>query len=140
VSEQVANSAVVDETGEVWNGIMAQMLANSSRIVALRGAGSFNGISITDAQIILEDYLFPRMERLLRDGKVSVIYDGDDDDREYPDIGYIMGRLAERFSGEADFYAVQKLGWYRYQDDLPALKPLHSAGGVEYRTDRSVSG
>ena len=124
----------LDETGLAWEKIMSDMLANSDHIIALRGAGSFNGISVADANNLLENHLIPRIETYLRDGRVSVIFDGDNDDPDYPDIGHIMGRLRDHCGDRADFYAVQKLGWYKYRKELPATRPLHSANGGEYRT------
>lgn len=132
--------AVLDSTGEIWEGMMDEMLAGSRHIIVLHGAGSFNGISIADANRIVFGELVPRLNAYRKDGRVSVIYDGDNDDPQYPDIGNIMGRLRNTLLGWVDWYAVQMYGWYRYREnDTPAgiepeLKPLHSASGNEYRT------
>lgn len=123
-----------DSTGQLWDEVMRTMLTESSSIIALRGAGSYNGISVADANGILERELIPRVDRYRRDGDISIIFDGDDDDPEYPDIGHIAGRLRDHFDGKVNFYAVQKLGWYRYSEGLPAMRPLHSAKGNPYRT------
>src|SRR4051812_41408769 len=109
-------AAILDKSGQAWERLMSEMLAKSSHIIALHGAGSFNGISISDANKIVEDALTPRIESYLREGFVSVIFDGDNDDPSYPDIGYIMGSLRDYFDdGRVDFYAVQMLGWYKYR-------------------------
>ena len=132
--------AVFDSTGEIWERMVDEMLAGSSHIIALRGAGSFNGISVADADRIMFGELEWRINAYGCDGRGSVIYDGDNDDPKYPDIGHIMGRLRDRFLDWVDWYAVQKESWYRYRyNDTPAgiepeLKPLHSANGNEYRT------
>jgi len=123
-----------DGTGRLWDEVMRTMLMESSHIIALRGAGSHNGISVADAAMIVERELIPRIDKYLQDGGVSIIFDGDDDDPEYPDIGHIAGRLRDYFDGKVDFYAVQKLSWYRYSKDLPAMRPLHSWSGNPYRT------
>jgi hypothetical protein len=124
----------IDGTGRLWERTMETILVRSARTVALRGAGSFNGISVAHANTVLDRQLIPRMEGYLKFGRVSVIFDGDNDDPTYPDIGHIMGRLRDHFGDRADFYAVQKLSWYRYRNELPKLRPLHSASGNEYRT------
>jgi hypothetical protein len=125
---------VLDETGEIWDRAMDLMIAKSNHIIALHGAGSFNGISIEDANNLLNDRLIPRIAAYLLDGHVSIIYDGDNDDPDFPDIGHIMGRLRDYFDNRVDCYAVQMQSWYKYRDELPALRPLHSANGNEYRT------
>jgi hypothetical protein len=124
----------IDGTGRVWERTMETILTRSARIIVLRGAGSFNGISVPDANKVLSEQLIPRMESYLEIGRASVIFDGDNDDLGYPDIGYIMGRLRDHFGDRADFYAVQMLSWYRYRNELPELRPLHSASDNKYRT------
>jgi len=126
-------SVLLDDTGEAWEGIVDELLANSDHIIALRGAGSFNGISITDANWMVEQHCIPRIATYVRGGAVSIIFDGDNDDPLYPDIGHIAGRLRDYF-GEVHFYAVQMLGWYKYRKELPTMRPLHSAHGNEYAT------
>jgi hypothetical protein len=124
----------LDVSGEIWNSLMSAMLDKSRHIIALRGAGSYNGISIGDSNRLLANHLIPRLQNYLNDGHVSVIYDGDDDVPAFPDIGHIMGRLRDYFGSSADWYAVQKQGWYRYAQTLPTIRPLHSAQGNEYCT------
>lgn len=136
MSESVVSSVVLDEFGHAWEALVDTMLSRSEHIIALRGAGSFNCISTSDADKIIEGQLIPRIESLQDAGRVSIIFDGDNDDPNYPDIGHIMGRLCDNFgeNEEVDFYAVQKLGWYKYRKDLPTMRPLHSARGREYQT------
>lgn len=127
--------AVFDSTGEAWEKMVDYMLEESSHIIALHGAGSFNGISIADADRIVHRELIPRLNGYwIGHGRVSVIYDGDNDDPSYPDVGNIMGRLRDHFLDRVDWYAVQVASWYKCRDELPALRPLHSANGNEYRT------
>jgi hypothetical protein len=38
-------SVILDETGQCWEAHVDNMLESCSHIIALRGAGSFNGIS-----------------------------------------------------------------------------------------------
>lgn len=141
MTTEAKTPAVFDDLGMLWEKMVDEMLARSRHIIALRGAGSFNGITIAAADNMLKRTLIPRVSAYLRDGRVSIIYDGDNDDPNYPDVGHIMGRLRDAFGdGPVDWYAVQKWNWYKYQyNDVPAgiepeLKPLHSANGGEYRT------
>jgi hypothetical protein len=128
-------SVVFDERGELWERAMTAMLDTSSNIIALRGAGSFNGISKEDAKKMFTEQVVPRVERMLQEGKkLTFIFDGDNEDPNYPDIGYIMGRLLDTYHGKIDFYAVQKLGWYAFRNEWPHMRPLHSASGNEYET------
>jgi hypothetical protein len=144
--ERLSGSIVFDETGSVWEKRMEAMLQESSHIIALRGAGSFNGISFEDAKKLLHDQLIPRIQSYIEEGggKVTIIFDGDNDDPKYPDIGHIMGSLRDYFGNKAQFVAVQRKGWYKYRRDFPRLRPLHSASGNEYDTvlfpDNTFSG
>lgn len=126
--------AIFDDSGAQWEEIVDGIIAESRHVVVLHGAGSYNGISIADANRLVNDELIPRIEAYLRDGGVSVIYDGDDDDPNYPDIGHIMGRLRDHFAESVDWYAVQMQSWYKYGNELPALRPLHSTNGGQYNT------
>jgi hypothetical protein len=133
--EPLKSTVVLDETGEHWEAQLNAMLEKCTNIIALRGAGSFNGISIKDAERILKTELIPRVQKYLdAKGKVAIIYDGDDDEPNYPDIGHIMGGLRDHFRDRVDFFAVQTTSWYRYNEELPKMRPLHSANGNEYNT------
>jgi hypothetical protein len=124
----------LDTTGQRWETVVDDLLSRDFRIIALRGAGSFNGISKSDADRIVAQHLVPRLVGYVQTGDTAIMFDGDNDDLDYPDIGYIMGRLRDQFEDWADFYAVQMLSWYKYRDKLPAMRPLHSASHEEYRT------
>jgi hypothetical protein len=137
MTEETKTPAVFDSTGELWEGMVDEMLTEPCHIIALRGAGLFNGIPYANADVIAYGRLIPKISEYLYKGRVSVIYDGDNDDFDYPDVGYIMGRLREHhysFIRQVNWYAVQMASWYKYRNGLPALKPLHSANGNEYQT------
>ena len=113
-AETLKESITLDETGQHWEAEMDTMLERDTHIIALHGAGSFNGISIEDANRMLNEELISRIQGYLdAQGEVSIIYDGDNDDPAYPDVGHIMGRLRDHFGNKAHFYAVQMIGWYR---------------------------
>ncbi|MDO8571268.1 MAG: hypothetical protein Q7R79_01145, partial [bacterium] len=70
-SEALKEDIILDETGQYWESQMNTMLEKSTHIIALRGAGSFNGISIADANRILNTELIPRVQKQL-DSKGAV--------------------------------------------------------------------
>lgn len=123
-------NCVIDPQGSLWKKTEQRLIDECSHIIALRGAGSVNGISISDAEKILIEHLFPTIRSMLNDGKVAFIFDGDNDDRSYPDIGYIIGRIRDEFDGEnCEFFAVQKYDWWSSDG-----KAIHNASGKEYKT------
>jgi hypothetical protein len=101
-----------------WDTNMRQAIRRKSEIIALRGAGSTGGIDPVAADHVLDDLLIPRLERLYeRNTPVVVMYDGDPDDTKKPDIGYIAGRLLDRFgdlvsTGDMTFMTAQTDDWY----------------------------
>lgn len=126
---------VLDTTDTTWQGLVKQMIDAGDTVVALRGAGSFNGISVADANRVLDTYLFQMVNEHRFGSMVNILFDGDNDDPEYSDIGHIAGRLYEKYHGYVQFYAVQSLAWYKYRAGLPnAVRPLHTASGLEYDT------
>ncbi len=137
--EAVTNSesfeAVYDRDGSHWDTRSKEWIARGAHIIALRGAGSINGISHEDADKILSTQLLPRIQSLLQASEVVVMYDGDPDVPEKPDIGYIMGRLRSSlgpvFKGKISFVAVQKDSWYRPKKHNGALE---NSEGQQYET------
>lgn len=137
--EQVAEApyerATVDEDGSKWAQTQESLISRYKHIVALRGAGTNNGIDTTAATKLVEEKLIPRVRSYLEDGPVAIIFDGDGDDLNKPDIGFIMGRLRDAFSSESEdkvtFVAAQKKSWY-----YPPKKDgnLSNANGKEYKT------
>lgn len=127
--------AIFDADGSLWGGRSKELIQRSAHIIALRGAGSVNGISRKDADQILIDQLIPRLNGMLDDGEVVVMYDGDSDSPEKPDIGYVMGRLRSTFGdackGRIRFIAVQKRSWYKPEH---VQDPLSNAEGEPYET------
>lgn len=127
--------AVVDVDGSAWDKKIEEVIQKYEHIIALRGAGSWNGMDKNAAEEILENELIPRIKKDLESGSVAIMYDGDDDSLEKPDIGYIMGRLRDAFANESDqkvlFLAAQKRSWY-YPSE-PG-KNLANAHGRQYET------
>lgn len=101
-----------------WDMSLRHAMRRSSAIIALRGAGSTGGIDPEAADHVIEDILTPRLTRLSdEDRPVVVMYDGDPDDLDKPDIGYVAGRLREKFAEQVDngqftFMTAQSQDWY----------------------------
>ncbi len=126
-----SENLIMDAQGTLWKEREAKLIEKCNHIIALRGAGSVNGISVSDAEKMLNEHLFPRIKTMLEGGKkVAFIFDGDNDDRTYPDIGYIIGRIRDEFDKEeCTFLAVQKDDWWDGDGG-----PIHNANGKEYET------
>jgi len=101
-----------------WDMSTRMAMRRGSEIIALRGAGSTGGIDPTAADHVLDDLLIPRVEGLHEQGRpVVMMYDGDPDDPQRPDIGYVAGRLLDRFgpridTGDMTFMTAQAHDWY----------------------------
>lgn len=111
-----SNKAIVDDGMESWNKIVEILLEKSSNLIALRGAGSINGMDKNAIDLLINNDLIPRIENLLNTpGLVIILFDGDADDIAKPDIGYVAGRLLDHF-GNSDsrviFLTAQKESWY----------------------------
>jgi hypothetical protein len=107
------NKAVMD-SGK-WEAVTKFITENYSRIITLRGAGTNNGMDKTSADQLMETQLLPRLKDELENGNVAIMFDGDQDDLEKPDIGYIMGRLRDSFKEDPSkllFATAQKKSWY----------------------------
>jgi len=129
------NGAVFDEDGSFWSKMENYLTANYRHIIALRGAGSYNGIDPTAANQILSEQLIPRIRAYLETGNIAIIYDGDEDILLKPDIGYVMGCLRDVFAlfseNAIGFFAVQKKSWYY---PVKSDGNIANASGLEYAT------
>lgn len=126
--------AILETDQSSWDLITAYLIFNNFHIIALRGAGSVNGIDPDEANSAV-DVLKDAIANSRESGqKVAILYDGDADSLEKPDIGYIMGRLLDLFGndpGSTLFLAAQKQGWY-----FPAEAGgnITNAGDLQYVT------
>lgn len=134
-TKERASEAIFDNDGSRWEARTREFMNRAAHIIALRGAGSVNGIARDTADSILVAELIPRLQKLLHDGEVVVMYDGDTDNPQKPDIGYIMGRLrstfGQTFEGRITFIAVQKKSWYTPKSEGASLT---NESGQEYET------
>lgn len=130
-----SGKAMMDNDKQTWNELVEQLLAKASKIIALRGAGSWNGMDPVEVYQLLENQLFPRIDgQLQHPGLVVIMFDGDYDDLLKPDLGYVAGRLRERYKTAAQrvvFLVAQKESWH--PDELAGLN-LRNAQDLQYPT------
>ncbi|TSC82295.1 MAG: hypothetical protein G01um101420_459 [Parcubacteria group bacterium Gr01-1014_20] len=127
--------AVIDSDGSAWDRKTEEIIEKYKRIIVLRGAGSVNGIDKKAADELLEKDLLPRIKRELESGAVAIMFDGDSDSPDKPDVGYIMGRLRDELRQELDdsvlFATAQKKSWYYPAEPGTNLANTH---GLQYET------
>jgi hypothetical protein len=127
--------AIVDPDGSAWDKRAEEIVEKYKHIIVLRGAGSVNGIDKQAADGLLEKQILPRVREALENGGAAVMFDGDPDSPDAPDIGYIMGRIADELKQESEERAAlitaQKKSWY-YPSE-PG-KNLANSQGVQYGT------
>jgi hypothetical protein len=115
IENSLENKKAVFDDGQ-WEKIAAFIREKYPHIIALRGAGTNNGIDKKSADELLEKELVPRIKQNIETGPVAIMFDGDQDSLAKPDIGYIMGRLRDEFkdmnSDQLLFAAAQKKSWY----------------------------
>jgi hypothetical protein len=126
----------VTDMATAFEARMQQAIDRQSAIIALRGAGSTGGIDPEAAAHVLDDLLIPRVEEDLRRGPVAIIYDGDPDNREKPDIGSVAGGLRDYFDDRrgdqgVSFLTAQRRDWY--YPTTPGSN-LTNANGLPYET------
>lgn len=116
----------------VWDRRVAELSEAGTRIIAVRGADSVNGIDPADMDRIVS-YMHARIEEVRAQGfPVALMYDGDADDRATPDVGAVFGMLADTFAADMDVSFIAAPSAQKYSD--PAGGPICSAMGTEYET------
>lgn len=126
-------ATMMEESLEPWHQRMEELMDQGTRIIVLHGAGSANGIEPTAANTI-ENTLGNYVSSLADQGTpVALIYEGDKDHPDRPDIGSVFGTLANRFQGSSMVtpIVVQTTSWYRPAEEGSAYT---SANGTPYET------
>lgn len=136
VVQSLQSGKAVEVTSiDVWENLIRFLAESKYHSIALRGAGSTNGMEKPEVDALLIEELIPRVNQLLKGGKkVCLLYDGDQDNLSQPDIGYVMGRLADYFGNSIDkvlLVTAQKRSWY-YPANVGAN--LANARGIAYAT------
>lgn len=116
-----------------WHERTGELMSQGARIIAFRGAGAVNGIEPRAAEAataMLHDYV----ASITADGTpVVLMYDGDGDDREKPDIGSVFGGLVDSLDSDSNVTAIaaQTEGWY---SPRTPNAPIESAAGKPFET------
>jgi len=116
-----------------WNERTEALMTEGARIIAFRGAGTVNGIDPSaagKATTTLHDYV----TSITADGThVALMYDGDGDNREKPDVGSIFGGVVDSLGDNPRVTAIaaQTEGWYSPTTENGAIE---SAGGKPFET------
>lgn len=123
-----------DRDGSAWDAYVDQFTRIDSTIIALRGAGSYNGIP----REVVDRMLKAELHQWILDlpspsGFLVFMYDGDNDSGAYPDVGYIMGRLRDYWGGNVRFIAAQRDDWYS-GSGKPICNRTDYPDGKEYET------
>lgn len=98
-----------------WHNRMESLMKQNAAVIALRGAGSATGIEPKAAESMVF-LLGNHVQELVAEGRpVVLISDGDDDDRQYPDVGAVFGMLADIFADDPNVVpiSVQTTSWYK---------------------------
>lgn len=134
-----SGKAIADDDKKSWDLLVDYFESENYQVIALRGAGSINGIEKDEADKILRSDLIPRIDKLIRAGrKVVMMYDGDQDSLDKPDIGYIAGRLLDHFGNSPNkllFITAQKRSWYYPQAEGGNLNNVKQKQFVTYVFD-----
>lgn len=124
---------MLEDNLDIWHSRMEELMVAGTRIIALRGAGSANGIEPTAADAITE-ILYKYVAELTESGTpVALMYDGDEDVRENPYLGSVFGVLADSLASNPSVttIAVQTKNWYEPKTEGSALA---SVTGTQYET------
>jgi hypothetical protein len=135
VESLVTGNAIMDDEKNSWNRMMTELMSKASKLIALRGAGSWNGMDPAEVDTLIVETLVPMIERQLQQpGLVVIMHDGDYDEPSEPDLGYVAGRLLQRFGNAHNrvvFIVAQKESWH--PDELAGLN-LRNAQDMPYAT------
>jgi hypothetical protein len=85
---------------EKWERFENDLLEQNAAIIRVVGAGSVNQINTRRIEEMIETASRLIQDRLDSGKPVFLLYDGDPDRPESPDVGHIVGALANRFRDE----------------------------------------
>lgn len=130
---ETERAVMMDQEANEWHSRMEGLMADGAHIVTFRGAGTVNGIDPTSAAAATEA-ITQYVSSLAEEGStVAIMFDGDEDNRERPDVGSVFGAVADAFKDKSNVVAItaQTKGWYYPKSDGAALE---SATGTPYET------
>ena len=130
---ELKRATMMEQDAHQWHKRMDALMADGARIITFRGAGTVNGIEPTAATAATEA-ITKYVSSLAEDGTaVAIVFDGDEDNREKPDVGAVFGAVADALKDKPNVVpmAAQTKGWY-YPKSAGAA--LESANGTPYET------
>jgi hypothetical protein len=133
-------ATIMEESLEPWHQRMEELMDQDTRIIVLHGAGSANGIEPTGAQTIentLDDYISSLVDQ---GTPVALIYEGEKDRPDRPDIGSVFGTLADRFQGTPIVtpIVVQTTSWYSPAEESSIYTSANNTPYETYVFDKSL--
>lgn len=126
-------ATMLDADLRQWNERTEALMGQGARIITFRGAGTVNGIepgAAEAATATLQEYV----KSITDEGTpVVLMYDGDEDNREKPDVGSVFGGLVDSLADNPKVTAIaaQTKGWYYPRTEGG---PIESASGKPYET------
>jgi len=126
-------ATMMEQDAHQWHERMEAPMADGARIITFRGAGTVNGIDPTAAKVATEA-ITKYVSDIAEDGtSVAIMFDGDEDNREKPDVGSVFGAVADALKDRPNVtpIAAQTKSWYYPKSEDAALE---SANGTLYET------
>lgn len=126
-------AVMMEQDAHQWHERMNALMADGARVITFRGAGTVNGIELEAANAATE-LIASYVANLAKDGTtVAILFDGDEDNRQKPDVGSVFGGVADVLKDMPNVIpmAAQTKGWY-YPKTEGA--PLESATGTHFET------
>lgn len=123
----------MEQDAQQWHTRMENLMAQDAQIITFRGAGTVNGIDLAAAALVTHSLRY-YVTKITQEGSpVALVYDGDEDNRDRPDIGSVFGGLVDalRDNPAVTALAAQSQGWY---SPKRANGALESASGTPYET------
>jgi hypothetical protein len=130
---ELEQATMMEQDAHQWHERMGALMADGARIITFRGAGTVNGIDPAAATAATEA-ITKYVSSMAEDGTtVAIMFDGDEDNREKPDVGAVFGAVADAFNDKPNVVpmAAQTKGWYYPKSEGAALE---SANGTPYET------
>lgn len=130
---ELKKAVMMEKDAHQWHERMDALMADGARIITFRGAGTVNGIDPTAATAATEA-ITSYISKMAEDGTtVAIMFDGDEDNREKPDVGAVFGAVVDALKDKPNVVAMaaQTKGWYYPKSDGAALE---SANGTPYET------
>lgn len=141
-SKPPEQAMMLGEDLTLWENRIDELIGQDAHIITIRGAGAVNGIEPDVAEaatVMLYDYT----TALSDEGHpVVLMFDGDEDNREQPDIGAVFGTLVDSLEDNPSVTAIcaQLKSWYYPENEGDNLKSYTGTAYETYVFDDSVPG